>query len=58
MSVRTLYAVWCDEPGCKNWSGGIRPFPDPDQAQSDRIMRRMGWSLNPDYCPDHRKDDR
>ena len=54
MATELCYYIRCDFPGCRNWNGAVRPHPDPDPSLEAGMLRRMGWSRDPDLCPEHR----
>jgi hypothetical protein len=55
VSVRLLYGRWCDYEGCEAWTGGLKYYPDPAEAEEIKIIRRMGWTHDGDrdLCPEH-----
>jgi len=64
MSATKQTTIWCDHPGCPQWTEGPDTM-ETDTASVRRSARRYGWKVNAtayghrgrlDYCPAHAKE--
>jgi hypothetical protein len=50
VSIAAWYDVWCDEPGCGDWTPGAAT-----RGEAAKVARKAGWRKEQDgwKCPRH-----